>query len=298
MNDGVAQTEVWEIVIELPTGDLKEAFEAAIADHVAGLSVFEIENTPRWRLVGYADEVPEPGLIETSVAIAAAAAGIEPPNVRIAPVVEKDWVAESERSLPALRVGPYFVFGSHIRENLPADAIAIKIDAGLAFGTGNHETTQGCLQALEGVFAERMPENPIDIGTGSGILAIAIAKRCGVRVMASDIDPIAVDVARENAAINGVDEQIECLVSDGVDDEAVGRQAPYDLAVANIVANPLIALAEGIAKIMAEDGTIILSGILNEQAASVAAAYAAQGIAETTRIELGEWTTLVLLRLP
>lgn len=287
---------MWEIVIELPTGDLKEAFETAIADHVAGLALFEIENTPRWRLVGYADGEPDSGVIGASVAVAAAAAGIESPDIHIAPMVEKDWVAESEKSLPALHVGPYFVFGSHITEPPPEEAIAIKIDAGLAFGTGNHETTQGCLQALEDLFADRVPQNPIDIGTGSGILAIAIAKRCDVDVLASDIDPIAVDVARENAEINGVGDRLCCLVSDGVDDSAIRQSSPYDLVVANIVANPLIALAEGIEKILSPDGIVILSGVLNEQAADVEAAYAARGVGEVSRIELGNWTTLALAR--
>jgi ribosomal protein L11 methyltransferase len=293
MTDG----QIWEIVIELPSGDQREAFEAAIADFVVGVSIFEIENTPRWRLVGYADSAPDADMVGASVAIAAAATVIEAPGVRISPIVEKDWVAESERSLPALHVGPYFVFGSHIREAPPPDAIAIKIEAGLAFGTGNHETTQGCLQALESVFSDEMPVNPIDIGTGSGILAIAIAKRCGVDVLASDIDPIAVGVARENAEINGVGNRIVCLVSDGVDDEGIRAPAPYDLIVANIVANPLIALAGGIEEILAAKGTVILSGILNEQAGDVAAAYMARGVDLREKIVLGNWTTLILRRI-
>lgn len=296
MNDSGTPPEMWEIVIELPTGILKEVFEAAILDHVTALSLFEIEDTPRWRLVGYADEAPDRCVIEAAVAGASAAAGLAAPEVRIAPVADKDWVAEAERSLPALHVGPYFVFGSHIQDAPPSDAIAIKIDAGLAFGTGNHETTQGCLQALEKLVAERMPENPIDIGTGSGILAIAIAKRCDVNVLATDIDPIAVDVARENVKINGVGDRIECLVSDGVDDPGIREPAPYDLVVANIVANPLIALAGGIGDLLSADGIVILSGILNEQAADVASAYAAYGLGEKDRIELGKWTTLVLGR--
>lgn len=294
MTDG----RTWEIVIELPTGNRKEAFEAAIADFIVGVALFEIENTPRWRLVGYADNAPDTAMVEASVAIAAAATGIDAPGIRISPVIEKDWVAESERSLPALHVGPYFVFGSHIREAPPPKSISIKIDAGLAFGTGNHETTQGCLQALEHVFADGMPDNPIDIGTGSGILAIAIAKRCDVNVLASDIDPVAVDVARENAGINGVGDRIACLVSEGVEDEGIRTSAPYDLVVANIVANPLIALAGGIEKILSAKGWVILSGILNGQADDVAAAYAAHSLGVKEKIALGNWTTLLLGRLP
>jgi ribosomal protein L11 methyltransferase len=290
-NDGI-----WEIVIELPSGDGIELFETAITDFVTGHAIFEVENTPRWRLTGYTDTAPDAGAIEAGIADAALAAGIDTPRVQIAPVVQKDWVAESEKSLPALHVGPYFVFGSHIRETPPPDSIAIRIDAGLAFGTGNHETTQGCLLALERAFAERLPANPIDIGTGSGILAIAIAKRCDVHVSASDIDPIAVDVARENAVINGVGDRVSCFVADGVDGHEIGTSAPYDLVVANIVANPLIALAVGIGRNLAEDGFVILSGILNEQSSGVTEAYAAEGLILTDKIELGNWTTLILQR--
>lgn len=296
MTPDPANDEIWEIVIELPSGDGRELFEAAITDFVTGHAIFEVENTPRWRLTGYTDIPPDADAIEAGIAIAAVAAGIETPPVQIAPVVQKDWVAESEKSLPALHVGPYFVFGSHIREPPPPDSIAIKIDAGLAFGTGNHETTQGCLQALERVFAERVPANPIDIGTGSGILAIAIAKRCDVQVSASDIDPIAIDVAHENAVINGVGGQVSCFVTDGVDGDEITTLAPYDLVVANIVANPLIALASGIVRILAADGFVILSGILNEQSSGVTEAYVAEGLAMKDKIELGNWTTLILQR--
>jgi ribosomal protein L11 methyltransferase len=288
----------WEIMIELPTGEGRSLFEAAIEDFVTGHAIFEVENTPRWRLTGYTDTQPDTVTIEARVALAAAAAGITTPSVRIGPVVEKDWVAESEKSLPALHVGPYFVYGSHIQEAAPQDAIAIKIDAGLAFGTGNHETTQGCLQALERLFAEKMPENPIDIGTGSGILAIALAKRCTAPVMASDIDPIAIDVARENAVINGVGDRISFCVTDGVESDEIGRSMLYDLIVANIVANPLIALAGGIAGLLSADGHVILSGILNEQAEDVTDAYRVEGLVPKDCIELGNWTTLILARQP
>tara|TARA_R110002126_G_scaffold35040_23_gene108205 strand:+ start:1078 stop:1962 length:885 start_codon:yes stop_codon:yes gene_type:complete len=290
----MTENRTWEVVIELASGDGRELFEAAIADFVTGYAIFEVENTPRWRLTGYMDRAPDTVAIEAKVAAAAATAGVDMPAVSIAPVVDKDWVAESERSLPALHVGPYFVYGSHIRDTPPAGSIPIKIDAGQAFGTGNHETTQGCLQALEKVFAEGIPVNSLDIGTGSGILAIAIVKRCDVDVVATDIDPIAVDVARENAVFNGVGGRISFWVADGVDTGEIAKAAPYDLVVANIVANPLIALAGGISGILSPRGRVILSGILNEQADDVIAAYTASGLVSNDRIVLGNWTTLIL----
>ncbi len=292
----MTEDRIWEIVIELASGDGRELFEVAISDFVTGYAIFEVENTPRWRLTGYTDTAPDTVALESNIAVAAKAAGVDMPSVRVAPVVDKDWVAESERALPALHVGPYFVFGSHIRDTPPPESIPIKIDAGLAFGTGNHETTQGCLQALETIFSECMPANPLDIGTGSGILAIAIVKRCDVNVAATDIDPIAVDVARENAVFNGVGGRISFSVTDGVDGAEIRKASPYDLIVANIVANPLIALAGGIAGILSGSGRVILSGILNEQADDVIAAYAAHGLLPDDRIVLGNWTTLILHR--
>ncbi|MFT5487495.1 MAG: ribosomal protein L11 methyltransferase [Paracoccaceae bacterium] len=286
--------EIWEIVIELPTGDHRPAFEASIEAFVTGHAIFEVEGTPRWRLTGYTEGPPDEAAVAASVSAAAAAAGVSAPDISFAPVIEKDWVAESEKSLTPIHVPPYYVFGSHICDTPPANAIAIQIDAGLAFGTGNHETTQGCLLALEAVLADQPPKSPIDIGTGSGLLAIAVAKRFDVDVMASDIDPIAIDVARENAVINGVEDRISFAVSDGLDDARIMASAPYDLILANIVANPLIALAPGISSIAEAGGHVVLSGILLEQADSVIAAYRDGGLTLKKRIDLGNWTTLIL----
>jgi len=287
---------VWEIVVELPSGELTQVIEGAIEDFVTGLAIFEIENSTRWRVTGYMDSTPEITSIKASIAAAAAAAGAAKPTVEISRLVERDWVAESERSLSPIHVAPYFVFGSHIRETPPPGSIAIQIDASLAFGTGNHETTQGCLQAFEAVFADHRPGNPLDVGTGSGILAIAVAKRFEVDVTASDNDPVAIDVARENAVINGVDDRITFAVSEGLEGAVIGKSAPYDLIVANIVANPLIALASDIANALSEDGVVILSGILTEQAGAVIAAYAEEAMSMTDRIVLGNWATLILRR--
>jgi ribosomal protein L11 methyltransferase len=292
----MTEPKLWEIVIELPTGDRREVFEEALSDFVTGQAVFEIDGTPRWRLTGYAEVAPDEAAIAASISAAAASAGQDVPAISFAPIVEKDWVAEVEKTLTPIHVPPYYVFGSHIRETPPANSIAIQIDAGLAFGTGNHETTQGCLQAIEAVCADHPPALPIDIGTGSGILAIAIAKRFDVDVMASDIDPIAIDVARENAGINGVEDRLRFVVCDGLDNPGIVSAAPYDLIIANIVANPLIALAPGISGILAGDGQVILSGILLEQADGVAAAYAGNGLTLRDRIDLGNWSTLILAR--
>lgn len=288
--------EIWEIVIDLPTGDHRAAFEASIEEFVTGHAIFEVEGTPRWCLTGYAEGSPDQAAITARVSATAAEAGVNAPEIGFSLVIQKDWVAEVEKTLTPIHVPPYYVFGSHIRDTPPAQSIAIQIDAGLAFGTGNHETTQGCLMALEAVLADQSPTSPIDIGTGSGILAIAVAKRFDVDVLASDIDPIAIDVARENAAINGVRDRIRFAVCDGLEDAEIVSSAPFDLILANIVANPLIALAPGISEIAAIGGHVILSGILVEQADSVTAAYAEGGLSLKDRIDLGNWSTLILTR--
>jgi ribosomal protein L11 methyltransferase len=290
----MTELALWEIVIDLPTGDHQDAFEESLEGFVTGHAIFEVDGTPRWRLTGYAEGAPDEAAVKASIDAAAVAAGVNAPAVGFARIVEKDWVAEVEKTMTPIHVPPYYVFGSHIRETPPENTIAIQVDAGLAFGTGNHETTQGCLQALEAVCADLPPVQPIDIGTGSGILAIAIAKRFNVDVMASDIDPIAIDVARENAGINGVEDRIDLVVSEGLDSDVIMASAPYDLVLANIVANPLIALAPGISGIVADGGHVILSGILLEQADTVAAAYAGNGLTLKDRIDLGNWSTLIL----
>lgn len=287
---------MWEIVFDLPQVTLVSAFEAALEDCVVGLSSFEVIGTPCWQITGYAETEPDRSMIEAKAALAAAAAGIEVPEIAIRPVIERDWVADVEKSLAPIHVGPYYVYGSHVADSAPPDTIAIRIDAGLAFGTGNHETTQGCLQAIETVCADNPPENPLDVGTGSGILAIALAKRFGIRVSASDNDPIAIDVARENASLNGVGAQVSFHVADGLDDANLRAGGPYDLVMANIVANPLIAMAADLAQTVSGRGTAVLSGILSDQADSVITAYEAQGLGLAGRVTLGEWETLTLRR--
>ena len=290
--------EMWEIVFELPNGDNRAVFEECIEDFVTGCAIFEVEGTTRWRLTGYLEGLPQREVIKACIREAAAAAGVSSPVITFAPIVQTDWVAEVEKRMTPINVPPYYIFGSHVLDIPPANSVPIQIDAGLAFGTGNHETTQGCLMAFEEFLGEQPPKSTIDIGTGSGILAIALAKRYGVDVLASDIDPVAIDVAEKNAKINFVEDRLRLVVSDGLDNVDINASAPFDLIVANIVANPLIALARGLLPISARDGHVILSGILLEQADKVIAAYRDGGLTFKDRIDLGNWTTLVLTRSP
>ncbi len=205
-----------------------------------------------------------------------------------------DWVSKSLAGLKPVIAGGFYVYGDHDEANLPSGVTGIKIEAAQAFGTGHHETTTGCLEAIEKTLKHEAPRFILDIGTGTGLLAIAIAKRTKEIIIASDIDPIAVKATKENAALNNVNRYVHAIEAKGVNHRDIAINAPYDLIVANILANPLIKLAPSIGRISNDGATIILSGILAPQSARVIAAYRQQGIMLKKRIIRGEWATLIL----
>jgi len=212
---------------------------------------------------------------------------------------EKDWVAENQRSFRPFQVGPFWVHPSHVREGMPARLLPIEIDAGIAFGTGTHATTRGCLEMLATLDpAETV--NAVDVGCGSGILAIAMAKLWQRPVQGGDNDAEAVDVAIENAALNGVAPLCRFVTSVGLQSPHLARHAPYDLIVANILAGPLVELSESFALAVRPGGRVLLSGLLVEQAAMVLEAYGSRGFAVERRIDLETggawWRSLVLSR--
>jgi ribosomal protein L11 methyltransferase len=209
-------------------------------------------------------------------------------------VEQKDWVAASLADLKPVVAGRFTVHGAHDRAAVGPHRIGIEIEAALAFGTGHHGTTRGCLLALDGLLKERRPRRILDVGTGTGVLAIALAKRTRSTVIASDIDPISVTTTIENAAQNGVGTQIVALEATGVNHPTIQRNAPYDLIVANILAGPLMALAPAIGKIAQKGAVVILSGILQHQARGVINAYARQGMVLNQKLQRKDWTTLIL----
>ena len=176
-----------------------------------------------------------------------------------------DWVAKSLEGLKPVRAGRFLVHGSHDREKRQIGDIAIEIEAGLAFGTGHHGTTAGCLEMIERVVRRENPRNALDLGTGSAVLAIALAKLAHIPVLATDIDPIATRVAHENARLNGVSAYVEALTATGFGNPAFAKRAPFDLIVANILARPLMRLAPQMARFIRPGGSVILSGILDRQ---------------------------------
>ena len=269
------------------------ALAAAIdGDDALWMRAFDLsEAAPdSWQVAVYFEQEPD----AAERAALARLAGAQ--RFAIKPLPETNWVAKSLEGLAPVRAGRFLIHGRHDRDKVRANDLAIEIEAGLAFGTGHHSTTTGCLLAIDRLAKARPIVNVLDVGTGSGVLAIAIAKRAHARVMASDIDPVAVKVARENVRLNGVAQFVRTVTATGLSHAAIEKRAPYDLIVANILAGPLVALAPAIRRHLAPGGVVILSGLLTEQRRRVAAMYRGQGLVLAGAVVRGEWTTLILRR--
>ena len=254
-----------------------------------------VETGPEsWRVDAYfpdgeADEIA--GLVRNALGVDAFGAF---QGAEILP--DTDWVAQSLAGLAPVAAGRFVIHGSHDCDALPAGRTRIAIDAGQAFGTGHHGSTAGCLAVLDRLIRRRRFRNPLDLGTGSGVLAIALAKTLRTNVLASDIDPLAVRIAGENARANNVGNRVRVITAAGMDHPEIRARAPYDLIIANILAGPLMKLAPQIAMALAPDGTLVLSGLLPHQRGRVVAAYGAQGIRLVRAEKHDGWAVLDLYR--
>jgi ribosomal protein L11 methyltransferase len=256
-----------------------------------GVGVFEIEDgSGLWEVGGYFLEPPDGVMLE----VLATAFGARP--FALSELPEIDWVAKVRRELAPVEAGRFFVYGSHDADKVPAGRVALQIEATVAFGTGHHGTTLGCLLAFDRLLTEGWrPGRVADIGCGTAVLAMAAAATLPeALVIASDIDRVAVDVAEANVKINGLEGRVECLEAAGLDHRRIAAAAPYDLVFANILKGPLIELAPDIANHLATGGRAILSGLLAVQADAVTEAYLKAGLRLESRNDLGEWSTLVL----
>jgi ribosomal protein L11 methyltransferase len=258
-----------------------------------GVGVFEIEDdSGLWEVGAYFVEEPNAVILD----VLALAFGAKP--FVLSDLPEIDWVAKVRRELSPVEAGRFFVYGSHDADKVPAGRVALQIEATVAFGTGHHGTTLGCLRAFDRLIEQGFrPAKVADIGCGTAVLAMAAAAVLPeALVIASDIDRVAVDVAEANVAINGLEGRVECLEAAGFDHPHLAAAAPFDLVFANILKGPLIELAPDMAAHLAKGGIAILSGLLVVQAEAVTAAYLAQGFSLTAREDIGEWSTLVLTR--
>lgn len=278
----------------LPGEDAAQALAEAMermTPEPTGVGVFEIEDgSGLWEVGAYFLEPPDGVMLE----VLATAFGARP--FALSELPEVDWVAHVRRELSPVDAGRFFVYGSHDADKVPEGRVPLQIEATVAFGTGHHGTTLGCLLAFDRLLTEGWrPARVADIGCGTAVLAMAAAATLpGALVIASDIDRVAVDVAEANVAINGLEGRVECLEAAGLDHPRLRAAAPYDLIFANILKGPLIELAPGIAANLAPGGRAILSGLLVVQAEAVTEAYVAAGLRLESRNDIGEWSTLVL----
>jgi ribosomal protein L11 methyltransferase len=214
----------------------------------------------------------------------------------IAALPDTDWVKHSLEGLAPVIAGRFFLHGSHDRGARRSGGISLEIDAGTAFGTGHHGTTTGCLLALNALLKRRRPQRILDLGCGTGVLAIAAAQATKKKTLATDIDPEAVRVTQLNATLNGVSPLVQGATAPGLKHAKIAGRAPYDLIFANILARPLISLAQGLKTILAPGGTLILSGLTHDQIRWVSAAYRNRGLVTGQTLLLGNWATLVFIR--
>ncbi len=277
---------------EDPANALAAALERMVPEPM-GVGVFEIEDdSGLWEVGVYFLEQPD----EVVLDVLALAFGAKP--FAISELPEIDWVAKVKRELSPVEAGRFFVYGSHDADKVPEGRVALMIEATVAFGTGHHGTTLGCLRAFDRLYEGGFrPARVADIGCGTAVLAMAAAAVLpDALIIASDIDEVAVDVAEANVAVNNLAGRIECLEAAGFANPRLAAAAPYDLVFANILKGPLIELAPSMAAHTTTGSLVILSGLLVVQAEAVTAAYVAAGFTPDTRDDIGEWSTLVLRR--
>jgi ribosomal protein L11 methyltransferase len=273
---------------EAPARALAEALERM---EPAGVGVFEVEDgSGLWEVGGYFEAEPD-GIVLALLAEAFGAA-----EFAVSELPETDWVAKVRRDLPPVEAGRFFVYGSHDADRVPPGRVPLLIEAAVAFGTGHHGTTLGCLRALDRLLGAGVrPGRVADVGCGTAVLALAAAATLpAAEIVASDIDPVAVAVAEANARANGLAGRLRCVEAAGFDHAALSGS--FDLVFANILKGPLLSLAPDIAGRLALGGMAILSGLLVTQAEEIAAAYRAQGLGLAEREDLGDWSTLTFRR--
>jgi ribosomal protein L11 methyltransferase len=268
---------------------LMEAFEAG----GTAVATFE-ERAGAWTVEIYFEHPPDQDAVRTLLGDLAGEAACE--RVAFTTVATRDWVTQSLEGLAPVAAGRFVIHGAHHRSRVPPNRIGVEIEAALAFGTGHHGTTRGCLIALDRILKRRNPRRILDIGSGTGVLAIAAARATRRMVLAGDIDPMSVRVARDNARLNCVGALVEIIQANGLSDRRMRVRAPFDLVFANILLGPLKLLAKPIRRLAAPGAHIVVSGLLPGHANAALAAYRALGLVLERRIPLDGWATLILSR--
>jgi ribosomal protein L11 methyltransferase len=291
-------TALWRLTL---MGDAasQEAYVAVLEEDAGAVTAFETAPNGPWKIEAFFEAKPDLGRLAPPIFAAAKALGRAVPALDVAEIAERDWLAENQASFPPLRIGRFFVHGSHVREKPPAGTWRVGLDASIAFGSGEHATTKGCLAAIEALAKKRRLGRVLDIGTGSGILSIAALRAGARKALASDIDPPSATLARLNMRANGVAARATVKLAAGLAKLGPTR-ARFDLVLANILARPLTAMATSLSRAVAPGGYLVLSGLLAEQETWVGRAYRARGLHFVGRAAAGPdtagWRTLVFQR--
>lgn len=301
---------MWTVSLRVSAASVA-AFSELMADDAVSVSAFEVlDDAGRqvgdaWQIDLLCPSKPKEGELAAQLALIAASESLSEPPFSVGEVADTDWVAATYASFPPIKAGRFWVHGSHDAGGCPPGLFPLCIDAATAFGTGEHATTRGCLIALDALakqttvnrlVATSGPIATLDVGCGTGVLAMAMARQWPGRVLATDIDPEAVRVARVAARANGLHLRLQFVEADGVEGRTVTGSAPYAVITANILARPLCQMAEGMTSLLAPGGRMVLSGLLITQIPMVANVYRTLGLALERTYEIGEWATLVLSR--
>jgi ribosomal protein L11 methyltransferase len=267
---------------------LTEAFETGET------AIATFEEAGAWAVEIYFERLPDCDAVRTL--LGNIAGDVVRERLAFTTVAARDWVAQSLEGLAPVAAGRFVIHGAHDRHRIPPNRIGVEIEAALAFGTGHHGTTRGCLMALDRILKRRHPRRILDVGCGTGVLAIAAARATRRPVLAGDIDPISVGLARDNARLNRVDAFVDVIRANGLSDRRIRGRAPFDLVFANILLGPLKQLAKPIRKVAAPGARVVLSGLLPAQANAALGAYRAIGLVLEQRILLNGWVTFILVR--
>jgi len=290
--------DLWRIAVTVPESGL-DAFETALGRFSDAVSMMlplgaDPGDGADWRLEAVCRTPPDHTAVEVALEVTAASLGIAAPEAEFGRITGRDWLVENLQSFPPILVGRFFIHGSHWQGHTPRHMVPLMVDAATAFGSGEHPTTQGCMMALDKLARRRRFVQPLDMGCGSGILAMCMARLWPHPVVAADIDPEAVRVTRFNAERNRLAQRITAVGGDGYRQRVVNRHKPYDIIVANILARPLRRMAPQLRAHLAPGGVAVLSGLLVRQERLVLSAHRSQGLRLVGRIVVNGWSTLVL----
>jgi ribosomal protein L11 methyltransferase len=289
---------LWALTVEAPASAVEQVM-AQLPEKAVGESAFikdadDRRADPLWVIQALYKELPEKGAMEVALAILAQASGASIELTSCAQVPTEGWVEKNQASYPPLAAGRLVLHGSRDRAKIMPSQIGIEMDVSCAFGTGEHPTTQGCLMALQSLKKIGPRSRVLDVGTGTGVLAIAASKLYGAACIASDMDAPSVEVARRNIAKNGERARVRALQAVGVRNALIRKKGPYDLILSNIFAGPLAALAPAFKVRLKQGGHLILAGFLHRDCNRVRLAYAGQGIFLQQRLRFGHWSILIL----